>query len=364
MYKERREKASIKFYVLIVLVVLIIVFAIVLMMPKKKKVSKKSIPMELYSKSDLASIKKSYSDIFYDNLESFKDTSEKYFIKKKDGFDNKEVIILDNLINDNHMMATLLDKDGNKCDEDNSNVTYIKNSNNENYKMTLTLICGSESATLTTYMGNYDYCKDSDYCEKKVEIKKQATEVEEPVTEPVETPVEPITPDTPIQSDYPLYEYVLSPNESVGTYSDWSEWSTTEEQASLYKEIETKTEVQTSEYDCSIHENQRYITGYKEESYIAGYTTKTTKVGTKNENGNIVAVYDTKTTPVYGMRKIPVYGYRRIDNNQTCTKEDAVNYYRYRIFTYKKGINYIRYSSSDNDTYLINKGYVKTDNTK
>ncbi len=364
MYKERREKASIKFYILIALVILIIVFAIILVMPKNKKVTKKTVPTELYSKSDLVSINKSYSDIFYDNLKNFKDTSEKYFIKKVDALGNKEIITLDNLINENHMMATLLDKDGNKCDEVNSNVTFIKNSNNDNYKMTLTLICGSENATLTTYMGNYDYCKNNKYCEKKVEVKKQATKVEEPVTESVETPTEITVPDTPVQTDYSLYEYVLSPSESVGTYSDWSEWSTTEEQASLYKQIETKTETQTSEYDCSIHENQRYIAGYKEETYIAGYTTKTTKVGTKNENGNIVAVYDTKTTPVYGTRKVPVYGYRRIDNDKTCTKEDAVTYYRYRIFTYKKGINYIRYSSSDNDSYLINKGYVKTENTK
>ena len=33
-------------------------------------------------------------------------------------------------------------------------------------------------------------------------------------------------------------------------------------------------------------------------------------------------------------------------------------------FTYKKGINYIKYSISDNDSNLLNSGYTKTGNTK
>ena len=219
-------------------------------------------------------------------------------------------------------------------------------------------------------MGSYDYCSDDDYCEKKVEVKKKATEVEEPteiVEEKQESATEPqegTANQDPVISDYTLYEYVLAPSDSIGVYSDWSEWSTNKEEASIYKEIDTKVENQESQYDCSEHRTERYIASYREEQYIAGYTTKTTKVGTKNENGNVVAVFDTKTTPFYATKKVPIYATRNIDNNKTCTKTDSTEYYRYRIFNYNKGINYVRYSSSDNDQYLINQGYVKTGKTK
>ena len=367
MYKERRERASIKFYILIVLVVLIIVFAIMLLIPKKKEVKVEPVEMELYSKRAMKDIKKNYSSTFYENYKSFKKTAIKYFVKKVDGFSSKQKVSLDQLVNDNHLMATLYDEDGNKCDEEKSYVSYNKNSNNDNYKMNIKLICGNEEEELITYLGSYDYCEKDDYCEKQVEVKTKAEDIEEPETEePIkeETPQQPETPveTDPVSTGYTMYEYVLSPNDSIGTYSDWSEWKTEKEEASIYKEIDTKTETQESEYDCSV-KTQRYISGYKEEKYIAGYTTKTTKVGTKNENGSVVAVYDTQTTPVYGTKKIPIYATRKAETKM-CTKTDSVEYYRYRIFNYNKGINYVRYSSSEDDQYLINQGYVKTGNTR
>ena len=129
MYKERREKASIRFYVLIFLVILIIIFSIMLLIPKKKQVKKvKPVKMELYSKSDMLAIKKSYSESFYDNLEEVKKAAEKYFLKKVDGLSKGKKITLDQLINDNHFMATLYDAEGNKCDEEQSYISYAKNS--------------------------------------------------------------------------------------------------------------------------------------------------------------------------------------------------------------------------------------------
>lgn len=375
MYQERREKASIKFYILIVLVILIIVFAIMLLIPKKKVVEKEPVEMELYSKSAMKDIKKNYSDIFYDNYKTLKDTAIKYFIKKVDGFSSKQKVSLDQIINDNHLMATLYDEEGNKCEEEKSYIAYTKNSNNDNYKMEIKLICGSEEETLTTYLGSYDYCEKADYCEKQVEVKPKAEDIEEPeeVEEQTETNTNeqtPPEPETPVEnndnvsSDYTLYEYVLSPSDSVGTYSDWSEWTTQKEEASLYKEIDTKAETKESQYDCSEHRTERYIASYKTEQYIAGYTIKTTKVGTKKDKGGVVAVYDTKKTPVYSTKKIPVYATRNINNNKVCTKTDTIEYYRYRIFSYNTGINYVRYSSSEDDQYLINQGYVKTGKTK
>ena len=371
MYKERRDKASIKFYVLIALIVLIIVFAIILLMPHKKKKPVKKVELVLYSKYDMDDIKADKSSSFYDNFKNFKDASEKYFIKKASAIKNKQTVTLDSLINDNHYLATLTDDDGNKCDEEKSKVEFTKNSNNANYKEVITLICGKEEATISTYIGEYDYCDDK-YCEKKREKKKKATKKEEPnpivIPEPTEEPdPTPITDPTPTPEpsgdNYTLYEYVLSPNDSIGNWSDWSEWSPTAEEPSLYKEIETKVEAKTVEYDCS-EGSARYITGYREEKYIAGYVTTTKVVGQKREpNGRVVNIYETTKEPVYGTKKTPIYGTRPAIQ-KTCTKEEGENFYRYRIFSYKKGINYVKYSSSDNDQYLISQGYVKTDKTR
>lgn len=362
MYKERREKISIKFYVLIALIILIIVFAIILLIPNKKQEPKKEVEMQLYSKDAMDNIKANYSKKFYENMKSFKDVAEKYFIKKQEALLDKQTVTLDKLINDNHMITALTDESGDKCNEEKSQIVYVRNSNNGNYKVTITLVCGKEEESLITYMGNYDYCKDADACEKKIEVtdkkkpKKEEPESPEPVKEPEPTPSE-------VTTDYPLYEYVLSPSESCGTFSEWSDWSQDKIDATLYKQIETKTETKSVEYECQKQES--YITGYREEKYIAAYTITTTKVGTKkDQNGNIVAVYETKKVPVYGTKKVPVYGTRNVGNQNVCKKDESITYYHYRTFEYKEGINYVRYSSSNNDQYLISQGYVATGNTK
>ncbi len=374
MYKERRDKVSIKFYILIALIVLIIIFGIILLIPHKKVETKKPVKMELYSKQDMEDIEKNYSKTFYNNFKELKKVSEKYFIKKQEALLDKQTVSLDKLINDNHLIATIYDEDGKKCNEDKSQVVYVKNSNNGNYKMTITLVCGKEEETLTTYMGNYDYCKNDTACEKQVEAKKKAEKVVEPETdvspEP-ETEVDkkpiPVPTQEPIDTNdnYTLYEYVLAPSESCGEYSDWSDWSTNKIDASLYKEVDTKTDTKSTDYDCSDYRTERYISGYKEEKYVAGYTVTTTKVGTKTDSkGNVVAVYDTKKVPVYGTRKTPVYATRSVGSKKTCQKDISVTSYRYRTFEYKKGINYVRYSSSNKDQYLIAQGYVATGKTK
>ena len=360
MYKERKDKVSIKFYVLIVLIILIIVFSIILLIPHKKNKPVKKVEQVLYSKYDMDDIKANYSSSFYDNFKQFKEASFKYFVKKVSTFSNEQIVTLDNFINDNHFLATLTDDDGNKCDEENSFVKYTKNSNNERYRVDITLVCDTDQASLKTYFGKYDYCE-KDYCEKKIDKKSKPKKEIIPTEEIIPTPED--SEPTVVDNEYPLYEYVLTPNDSIGSWSEWSEWSTNQSDANLYKEIETKTESKTEEYDCS--QPERYISGYKEEKYIAGYVTSSTAIGTKKDAyGNIVTVFETKTNPVYGTRKIPIYATRPGGGKKTCTKETGINYYRYRTFSYKTGINYIKYSSSDDDQYLISTGYIKTGKTK
>lgn len=370
MYKERRDTISIKFYVLIALVILIIVFAIILFIPRKKSEVKEPVEMELYSKQSMIELKNNHNKTFYENFKELKRVSEKYFIKKVDALLDKQTITLDKLY-DNHLITTITDENGEKCDSEKSGVDVVKNTNNNNYKMTITLVCGEDTASVATYMGTYDYCEDNDYCEKQVEVKEKADEEvkkeEEPKQEEqVEQPSEnPILEQPDETTNLPtMFEYVLSPNDDNGNWTNWSDWGLEQKQASLYQEIDTKTETKKTDYDCSTSTTQTYIAGYKEEQYLVGYTTKTTKVGTKTVNGRVEAQYDTKTVPVYGVRKVPIYKTRTVNNSKTCTKDEATIFYRYRTFSYKTGINYVKYSSSDNDQYLINKGYVKTGKTK
>lgn len=364
MYKERREKVSIKFYILIVLILLIIIFSIILLLPHKKKTKEKKVEMELYSKQAIDDIKSNYSKTFYKNFKEFKKTSEKYFIKKQDALLDKQTVTLNKLINDNHLITTLYDDKGSKCDEDKSQVIYAKNANNSNYKITITLVCGDEEESLTTYMGNYDYCKSNDACEKKVEVKKKPKqEPEEPTPDPEPTPEPDTTPST-ADKGYTLYEYVLAPSESCGSFSEWSEWSNNKIEASLYKEVDTKTDNKEEEYDCSDNRTERYISGYKNEQFIAGYTVTTTKVGTKTDSkGNVKAIFETKKEPIYGTKKTPIYATRSVGGQKTCKKNTAITSYRYRTFEYSRGINYVRYSSSAKDDYLISQGYVATGKT-
>lgn len=367
MYKERRESISIKFYILIALIILIIIFAIILIIPHKPKKVTKSVEMELYSKQDMNDLKQSSSKTFYNNFKEFKEVSEKYFVKKVDALLNNQTITLEKLY-DNHLITTLTDDKGNKCDSENSNIKLKKNSNNSNYKMVLNLVCGEEKAEITTYMGQYDYCDES-YCEKKVEVKennkKKPEKESENINESINDPVNIEVPSTPtLTNPTTMYEYVLTPNDKVGSWSEWSDWQKDKIDASLYKGVDTKSETKSTEYDCSTVRTERYISGYKETKYIAGYTTTTRKVGTVNKNGNVEAVYDTQTVPVYGTRKTPIYSTRNVGEKKTCKKDEETLFYRYRTFAYNKGINYVKYSSSDNDQGLINKGYTKTGKTK
>lgn len=399
MYEERKDKLTWKNYLVYVILLIIILSIFLLIIVKcsgKKKVEKKTVELIFYSEQQLEDIEKNYNQELASNMANFKYNVIDYY---KDKLGNEKVdmtLTLQNLY-DKHISSQLIYNDT-ECDSTNSKVVVVKKG--REYKLTFDLVCGTDNqVSMTTYLGKYSYCKDKSLCEKKVEkeeIKKEEKPTspitpEKPVEPPIvappsepptsETPPEPETPvqpETPVINKYTYYEYTLKPNEGIGTYSNWSDWKKEPIEGSLYVEVETKEETETKTEDCTETKEETYISGYNTERYISGYTTKKYKVGTKKVqtgtkqqvvNGKMVTVpvyteqpiYQTKEEPVYATKKVPIYSKRqvKVDNCTITTK-----YYRSRTFTYNKKINYIVYSTNENDEYLINKGYVKTSEKK
>ena len=383
MYNERKEKLGILNYLVygfIILLILIIVF-VILAKGGKKKVQEKPKEMVLYSEEQLNKIESDYNEEIAANMASFKYNAIDYY-KDKLGNEKVEMVLTLQDFYDKHFIEELK-VDDTKCDSTNSKVEVTKKSGE--YKLDFTLICGETKATMDTYLGKYDYCKNSDICEKKVE-KNEVNPTNPSTVEPTNpsttnpTIVEPIT--TPEKTNtnnkYTFYEYALTPSNEVGSYSEWSSWGKDVIEKSLLVDVDVKEETETKTEGCTETKEESYISGYNTETYIAGYVTKKYQVGTSKvqtgtkqvkRNGKIVIepvyedrpIYQTKEEPVYKTKQTPIYSTRQVTVDN-CTS--TVKYYRSRKFTYKKGLNYVKYSISDNDTALLNSGYTKTGNTK
>ena len=393
MYNERKEKLGIWNYLVYVLIFLLIITIILVIVFKsnKKKVKEKPKEMILYSEEQIEKIEKDYSEEMAANMASFKYNTIDYY-KDKLGNEKVDMVLTLQDFYDKHFIEEL-SVNNNKCDSENSKVEVTKKSGE--YKLDFTLICGEDKAIMDTYIGKYEYCKNSDICEKKIEkkakSKKENTDdkKEEPINPTTNEPINPNTTDvtkdpepdvtpTPESGKFIFYEYTLTPSEQVGSYSKWSDWSKDVIDGNLMLEVETKEETETKTEGCTETREESYISGYNTETYIAGYVAKKYQVGTHKVQvgtkqvkirGKIVnqpiyqeqPLYQTKEEPVYKTKQTPIYSTREVTVDN-CTS--SVKYYRSRKFDYKKGINYIKYSISDNDQTLLNAGYTKTGNTK
>lgn len=375
MYKERKDKLSIWSYVtygVIIFIILLVIILIIVKVASRKKPVKKPKEMVLYSLEQLSDIEQKYGKSLASNMATFKYTTIDYY---KDKLGNEKVNMTLTLQDfyDKHFIEELVEEDT-KCDGEKSKVEVTKKSGE--YRFDFTLVC-KNTANLTTYLGKYKYCKGSDICEKKIEKKKNENpSTVNPTT--VEPPVIPAPEPNPEPTSYKFFEYTLTPSDKVGTYSAWSDWTSNEIQPSLNLEVDTKEETLTKTEGCTETREETYIASYNTETYIIGYETKKYKVGTRPEQtgtrqvtkgGKVVnepitrevPIYQTKETPIYGTKTTPVYATRQVTvDNCTSVKKS----YRSRTFKYNKGINYIRYSTNENDTYLLNRGYIKTGNTK
>lgn len=375
MYNERKEKLGILNYLVygfIILLILIIIFVIIGKSSKKKTVEKPK-EMILYSEGQLEDIESKYSEDLAAVMASFKYNAIDYY-KDKLGNSKVDMILTLQDFYDKHLIEELVVNDT-KCDSENSKVEVTKKSSE--YKLDFTLVCGSDKVLMDTYLGKYSYCKNSDICEKKIE-KDDNSKPTNPSTVSPTQPSEPTPSPKPKSGTYTFYEYTLSPSESIGSYSGWSNWTKDVIEPSLLVDVETKEENETKTGNCTETKEETYISGYNTETYIAGYVSKKYQVGATKiqvgthqvkRGGKVVnepiyeerPLYQTKEEPVYKTRQIPIYSTREVTVDN-CTS--AVKYYRSRNFTYKKGINYIKYSISDNDQILLNSGYTKTGNTK
>ena len=79
-----------------------------------------------------------------------------------------------------------------------------------------------------------------------------------------------------------------------------------------------------------------------------------------------VNVYEQKTVPVYDYRTVEVE--EEVEKTITKTKQvpeyKDVTYYRYQTCEFKAGYTDIKWSKSNDDKELINKGYKLTGNEK
>ena len=375
MYNERKEKLGILNYLVygfIILLILIIILVIISKSSKKKTVEKPK-EMILYSEGQLEDIESKYSEDMAAVMASFKYNAIDYY-KDKLGNSKVDMILTLQDFYDKHLIEELEVKDT-KCDSQSSKVEVTKKSSE--YKLDFTLVCGSDKVLMDTYLGKYSYCKNGDICEKKVEKDDDVKPSNPSTVNPTPTP-NPTPKSKPASETYTFYEYTLTPSESVGSYSGWSNWGKDVINPSLLVEVETKEENETKTGNCTETKEETYISGYNTETYIAGYVAKKYQVGTTKiqvgthqvkRRGKIVnepiyeeqPLYQTKEEPVYKTRQTPIYSTREVTVDN-CTS--VVKYYRSRNFSYKKGINYIKYSISDNDQMLLNSGYTKTGNTK
>lgn len=390
MYKERKEKLGILNYLVYIFILLLILTIVIVIIVKnsKKKVKEKPKEMVLYSEEAILDLETKYSESFAANMASFKFAAIDYY-KDKLGSARVDMVLTLQDFYDKHVVEELK-IDDKKCDSENSKVEVTKKSGE--YLLDVTLVCGEDKDTINTYIGKYEYCKNSDICEKKIEKKKSKKKNNQTADNP--TTVEPSTvnPSTvepepteepeptraPSSTKYKFYEYALTPSEQVGKYTAWTDWSKDVVEPSLLVEVDVKEETETKTEGCTETREESYISGYNNETYIAGYVTKKYQVGTHKvqvgnrqvkRNGKVVnepiyedqPLYQTKEEPVYKTKQTPIYSTREVSVDN-CTS--SIKYYRTRKFTYNSGINYIKYSISDNDENLLKGGYTKTGNTK
>lgn len=377
MYNERKDKlswVSLLVYGVILLIIVIVIIVIIVKSTGKKQ-EEKPVEMVLYSIEQLNKIEVDFGADMASNMASFKYTVIDYY-QGKLGSEKVDMTLALQDLYDKHLIEKLSINDV-ECNSEQSKVEVTKKSGE--YELEFVLVCNKE-VRLTTYLGKYDYCKDVSVCEKKREKKDEKSE--ENAEEKTEEKEKPIKENPEEQKEtaikkYTYYEYNLKPSNEIGTYSNWSNWDKEKKETSLLIEEEKKTETETKTENCKETKEETYISGYKTETYIKGYEITKYKTGTKVKksgaqqkiiNGKIVIepiyteenIYQTKKEPIYATRKIPIYSKRQVtvDNCQV-----NVDYYRYRNFTYNKGVNYVIYSTSDNDSDLLNKGYVKTGKT-
>ena len=169
MYKDDENRNGLSIKALIIGLVLIIIFILLLIW---------LLPIPNSSKNDCNGDEScenlSTNRIFNANLEALKNAGLHYF--KTDKLPkqiNESSKITAQELNGIGLLQTLIDKNGESCDMNNSYVTVTKKSQ-EIYEVVDRLKCDDQEDSLTFNLGAYSYCSVFDLCEKQ-DIPKNRT---------------------------------------------------------------------------------------------------------------------------------------------------------------------------------------------
>ena len=177
MYTDNNN-FSVRNVILKFLFVALFIFILIWLFPLKSDLKKAISSNDKNNKTEEKSTNEFsilYDRIFYENLLIMKDAAKEYFtlerLPQKEG--DKVKITLGEMIS-KKMILEFKDKNGKTCDKTKSYVEVTKNANE--YVMKVNLKCGEEENYIITYLGCYDYCKNT-VCEKKnaVKVYKAAT---------------------------------------------------------------------------------------------------------------------------------------------------------------------------------------------
>ena len=401
MYIERKEKFSLKSFLLIILIILLFIFLVIWLVPKKSSNKK------LQSEIDINEIKDIYGDIFANNIKKMKNSAINYLVPRRLPTDIDDNISLKlSRMYDLNIISKLKDKNKNECDAEESYVEITKTFSN--YKMIVNLKCGSDEDYIIVYLNNYSYCQNNGICEKratsnkpsskeiivKEEERKTTDESKEEVSEKENNYIDNHTDNYGKVHNETLFEYSKDLSSS-STCGDWSNWQKESINETNNIKVETKEVYEIVDYTYEkkqVGTRSETVINQVSEKQFVGYNTslvqdgtqdievgkkiiKTTKIVKKGSSYETVTTTEEvpiyRTVATYKEEKVPIYDYVSVDKEEVIevpVYEDVkkevyglATYYRYK----NCGTGYdIKYSYSNNDSELLNKGYKLTGNTK
>lgn len=177
MYTEERNNFSIRSVLLQFLFVALFVFILIWLFPMKSDMKNAISSIETSDNSGLSIL---YDRIFNENLYTMKEAAKDYFtlerLPQKVG-DSTKITLREML--DKKIILPFTDKNGKKCNLDDSYVLVTKH--DKEYVMKVNLKCGKEGNYLIVNMGCYDYCSQT-ICEKKTTSNKKVVTTKKTTT--------------------------------------------------------------------------------------------------------------------------------------------------------------------------------------
>lgn len=202
MYEENRSSFSIMDVIFNLLFITLFVFILLWLFPSKSFLAENA-------NNTNNGINALTNQIFNQNITTMKEASISYFttprLPKKVG-DSSKLTLKE--MRDKNLLLSLIDKNGNKCDENSSYVMITKM--DDEYVLKVFLNCSDQEDYILVHLGCYDYCE-GDVCEK---------EKEEEITY--------------------RYQYALTTACTWTGWSNWSDWSTTYVASNTSRKVETK----------------------------------------------------------------------------------------------------------------------------